>query len=398
MSPADSVAHQGSGDAALAGAHLVSAAAVVAGGRVLRPGWVAVREALVAAVGEGVPPRPADEHLTEATLVPGFVDIHVHGGDGAAFTDASAEAVDRATAEHLRHGTTTLLASLVSADLPELDRQVRALRPLVGSAPGRATVAGLHLEGPFLSDTRRGAHDPHVLCPPQASALDRLLDAGEGTVRMVTLAPELPGGIPAVERLARAGILAAVGHTDASYDVTRAAVDAGARVATHLFNAMRPVHHREPGPVTALLEDERVLVELINDGVHLHPAIARDVVRLAGTGRVTLVTDAMAATGVGDGDYVLGGLPVRVESGVARLVDGGSIAGSTLTMDVAFRRAVQLLGLSLEEAVAITSATPAAALGRDDLGDLAPGRRADLVALSDKLTVTAVMAGGRWVA
>ncbi|HET7304249.1 MAG TPA: N-acetylglucosamine-6-phosphate deacetylase [Segeticoccus sp.] len=378
-------------------ARVLTAAAVVSEGAVLRPGWLAVVGTQVVAAGRGEPPHPADEELGDVTLVPGFIDLHVHGGAGAAFTDGAADAVRRAAEEHLRHGTTTLLASLVSAEVPELERQVRALTPLVGSEPGRATVAGQHLEGPFLSDARRGAHDPHVLCPPDRSSLTRLLDAGEGTVRMVTVAPELPGGIPAVELLAARGVLAAVGHTDASYDVTRAAVDAGARVATHLFNAMRPVHHREPGPVTALLEDDRVLVELINDGVHLHPAIARDVLRVAGTGRVTLVTDAMAATGVGDGEYVLGGLPVHVEEGVARLVDGGSIAGSTLTMDVAFRRAVQVVGLSLEDAVAVTSTTPAAALGRDDLGDLAPGRRADVVALSPELAVARVMTGGRWV-
>jgi N-acetylglucosamine-6-phosphate deacetylase len=269
-------------------------------------------------------------------------------------------------------------------------------------------VAGQHLEGPFLSDARRGAHDPHVLCPPDRSSLTRLLDAGEGTVRMVTVAPELPGGIPAVELLAARGVLAALGHTDASYDVTRAAVDAGARVATHLFNAMRPVHHRDPGPIIALLGDPRVTVELIADGTHLHPALHRYVTRTVGPDRVALVTDAMAAAGLGDGRYHLGPMAVDVVDGVARIPGTETIAASTTTMDQLFRLAVRARGAGEPEAGARslptdealvhasrqTSANPARVLGRTDIGTLEPGGRADFVVLDADLRITGVVVGG----
>jgi N-acetylglucosamine-6-phosphate deacetylase len=213
---------------------------------------------------------------------------------------------------------------------------------------------------------------------------------------MVTLAPEQPAAIDAIRRLVDFGVVVAVGHTDATYDQTRAAIDAGAAVGTHLFNAMRPVLHREPGPVPALLEDDRVTVELICDGVHLHPATIRWVLRTASAQRVALVTDAMAAAGVGDGDYGLGHLTVRVRDGVARQPDG-TIAGSTLTMDRAFRCVVDA-GASVEEAVTMASTTPAEALGlADEIGSITVGRGADLVVLDRTLHVAAVMVKGSWI-
>jgi N-acetylglucosamine-6-phosphate deacetylase len=214
---------------------------------------------------------------------------------------------------------------------------------------------------------------------------------------MVTLAAELEHAADAVATFAGEGVIAAIGHTDASYDEARAAIGAGATVATHLFNAMRPVHHREPGPIPALLEDERVTVELICDGVHLHPAIVRMAIAAAGVERVVLVTDAMEAAGVGDGDYVLGELAVRVVDGVARLVEGGAIAGSTLTMDRAFRFVVQA-GVAVQDAVRMASATPARLLGlSDQVGELRAGLDADLVVLDETLALQAVMAKGLWV-
>jgi N-acetylglucosamine-6-phosphate deacetylase len=215
---------------------------------------------------------------------------------------------------------------------------------------------------------------------------------------MVTLAAELPYADDAVRRIVGAGARAAVGHTDATYAQSREAIEAGATVATHLFNAMRPLHHREPGPVPALLEDERVTVELICDGVHLHPAVVRLAIEAAGPDRVTLVTDAMAATGAGDGDYVLGELAVRVEDGVARLVEGGAIAGSTLTMDRAFQFVVREAGVAIEDAVRMASANPAALLGVGDrVGSLAVGHDADLVVLDEEFALQAVMAKGSWL-
>jgi N-acetylglucosamine-6-phosphate deacetylase len=194
-----------------------------------------------------------------------------------------------------------------------------------------------------------------------------------------------------------AGAVAALGHTDATYAVTRAALDAGATVGTHLFNAMRPVHHREPGPVVALLDDPRATVEVIADGVHVHPAMLRRAVTTKGAGRVALVTDAMAAAGMADGNYRLGGLHVEVKGGVARLAEGGALAGSTLTMDAALRGAVHESGLSLEAAARLASTTPAAVFGLPDVGAIEAGKRADLVVLDHDLRVTAVMAAGAWI-
>jgi N-acetylglucosamine-6-phosphate deacetylase len=214
---------------------------------------------------------------------------------------------------------------------------------------------------------------------------------------MATLAPELDGGIDAVAQLAAAGAVPAIGHTDAAYHVAHAAVDAGARVATHLFNAMRPIHHREPGVVVALMERPEVVCELINDGLHLHPSLVRWVLETIGKARAALVSDAIAAAGADDGLYALGRSTVRVRDGRAELVDGSSLAGSTLTMDTAFRRVVQCQGLPVGAAARATATTPAAVLGLDDVGRIAPGRLANLVVLEEDLTVRAVLYRGSWV-
>ncbi|MCE6995655.1 N-acetylglucosamine-6-phosphate deacetylase [Saccharothrix sp. S26] len=371
------------------------------GGRVVTPdgvldqGWVAVRDGLIAAVGTGAPPEGPTSDVDGGWLVPGFVDIHCHGGGGEAFTSADPARVIKAANAHRRHGTTTLLASLVSRPIPELAHQVTALAELVRDD----VVAGIHLEGPFLSAARCGAHDPAILCPPDRASIDKLLDAGGGAVRMITVAPELEHGVDAVRHLVDNDVLAAIGHTDATEAQIRPAVEAGATVATHLFNGMRPLHHREPGPIGALLDDERVTVELICDLVHLHPTAVRLAARHAGVGRTVLVTDAIAAAGVGDGVYDVGGLEVRVVDGVPTLAGGASLAGSTLTMDAAFRNAVQSCGLTIEEAVHATSTRPARLLGlQDRTGELRAGLAADVVVLDAELKPREVMARGAWVA
>lgn len=373
---------------------VIAGAVMVTPDGVVEDGWLEVGQGRIAALGAGTPPRPADRDLAGRWLIPGFVDMHTHGGGGGTVVGVDPEGVRTFVATHRRHGTTSIVASLVTGEYAALEHDVRALAELADDG----LIAGVHLEGPWISPARKGAHDERALRTPEPAAVERLLAAGRGTVRMVTLAPELEHGLDAVRAVVAAGAVAAVGHTDATYDVTRQAVDAGATVATHLFNAMAPVHHREPGPIVALLEDDRVTVELILDGVHLHAAAARLVRAAAGPERVALVTDAMDATDIGDGEYVLGELAVRVEDGVARLVDGGSIAGSTLTMDHAFRFAVERAGFTVPEAVRATSATPARLLGVDGrTGALAPGLDADLVVLGADLTLDAVMARGEWV-
>lgn len=373
--------------------HLLAAATVVAAGAVHRPGWVEVADDRIVAVGGGAPPRAADTSWPGGTVVPGFVDIHVHGGGGRSFPSGDPEQAVQAVRFHRGHGTTTMLASLVSAPPAELLRSVSALTDLVEDG----VLAGIHLEGPYLSVGRCGAHDPVALRDPDRAEVARLLRAGRGTIRMVTLAPERPGGLAAVRQFADAGVTVAVGHTDADYRTTRDAIEAGARVATHLFNAMPPVHHRDPGPVIALLEDPRVVLELIADGTHLHPAIVRQVVTAAGPDRVALVTDAMSAAGLGDGRYRLGSLDVEVAQGTARLADG-TIAGSTTTTSALFATALQsLTGQEpLLRASAMTAATPAAAVGLEEVGALVPGSLADLVVLDATTHVVAVMRHGDW--
>ncbi|MGW0037832.1 N-acetylglucosamine-6-phosphate deacetylase [Gordonia sp. NPDC003376] len=371
----------------------VSAACVVSGGEVLRPGWFTIVDGRIGHVGAGVPPTPADHDYPRHTVVPGFVDMHVHGGGGASFTDNPQRVADF----HLARGTTTLVASLVSAPIPTLVEQIRVLRPYIVDE----AVAGIHLEGPWLAAGRCGAHDPEALAPPSASAVDELLDAGAGAIRMVTLAPELDGALVAIARLVAAGVVVGVGHTDATHEQTVAAIGAGATVATHLFNAMPPLHHRAPGPVLALLDDDRVTVELVVDGVHLHPEVVAHVVRAVGAERVALVTDAMSAAGMADGTYRLGTVDVEVSGGVARARGSHVIAGSTTTMGDVFRRAVVGLGLgggvddmALAAAVEMCARTPARALGLRGVGDLLPGYAADLVVLDEEMDVRRVVRGG----
>lgn len=356
-------------------------------------GWLRVDGPRIAEVGAGIAPYPAAESvdLGGRLLVPGWVDIHVHGGGGASFDDGDPERALAAVDLHRRHGTTSLVAGLVTASPAALLRQVAALAELCEAGE----LAGIHLEGPYLATQRCGAHDPVLLRSPDLAEFQRILRAGRGHVRMITLAPELPGALELVRAAVSEGVVAAVGHTDADYATVCAAFDAGATVATHLFNQMRPLHHRDPGPVAAALTDDRVTVEVINDGVHLHPAVVRMAWAAAGADRTAFVTDAMAAAGLGDGDYTLGGRRVRVADGTARLADTGAIAGSTITLADAVRRAVRDLGIPLAAAVRAASTVPAAALRLADVGALLPGRYADLVVLEPDGTLHAVYHRGR---
>lgn len=373
---------------------LLAAETLLTGADLLRPGWIEVAGSQIAAVGAGAPPAPADGHLE--LVVPGFVDTHLHGGGGANFSAASAQETATAAALHRRHGTTTMIASLVTAAPGELLRQVRGLAADVRAGE----LDGIHLEGPWLSVHRCGAHQPALMRDPDPAEIDRVLTAADGAIRMVTLAPERDGAQAAIAQLAAAGVVVAVGHTEATYAQARMAIDAGATVGTHLFNAMRPIDRREPGPVIALLEDTRVTVELITDGVHVDPAIYRFVSRSAGARRVSLITDAMAATGMSDGRYELGPLGVDVVDGVARVAGTDTIAGSTATMDRVFRFAAAHSGLApddaLLQAVAQASINPARALGLPS-NELTAGATADLVVLDRDLAVTAVLRRGVWV-
>jgi N-acetylglucosamine-6-phosphate deacetylase len=360
-------------------------------GRIVRPG--AVVPGHVEIDGPAILSVTAANRAGEDFIVPGFVDLHCHGGGGHTFTTGDPAAARAAAAFHLGHGTTTMLASLVSSPYELMRDATRAYEPLVEDG----TIAGIHYEGPYLSGVRCGAQNPAFLRDPALDELSALIEIGAGAIRMVTIAPELPGALDAIALLADRGVVAALGHTDATYEQTLAGVGAGATVGTHLFNGMRPPHHREPGPVIALLGARTVVCELIADNIHLHPGMLAFAARSAGPDRAALITDAMDATGMPDGDYELGGQAVTVADRVARLTDGGSIAGSTLTMDAALRHTVAA-GIPLPDACAMAATTPARALGLDDqVGALEAGLRADLVVLSEDLTVKRVMRAGKWI-
>jgi N-acetylglucosamine-6-phosphate deacetylase len=369
------------------------AAAVAAPDRVLRPGVVDVAEGRIAAVDGSRAPDVAEVvDLDDCLLVPGFVDLHCHGGGGASFGGDDEQAA-RTIAAHLAHGTTSVMASLVTGPRDQLHRQIEALAPLVADG----ALLGVHLEGSWLSSAQCGAHDPGQLRAPDPSEVDELV--GHDVVRMVTIAPELDGALDAVRRIVDHGAIAAIGHTDADRATARAAIAAGASHATHLFNAMRPLHHRDPGAVLALLEDDAVTLELIRDGVHVDLALAAWLDAMLPAHRLVAVTDAMAAAGTGDGRYALGALEVEVRDGRACIAGTSTIAGSTSTMDLAFAAIAGTApgDFGLLRAAAQTSANPARVLGRADLGALAPGARADLVALdADSLEVRAVMRAGTW--
>lgn len=359
-------------------------------GRIVRPG--AVVPGHVEIDGPAILDVVADNRAGDDLVVPGFVDLHCHGGGGQTFTTGDPAAARGAAEFHLRHGTTTMLASLVSSPFELMRDATAGYLPLVRAG----VIAGVHFEGPYLSGDRCGAQNPAYLRDPSIEELTALVKLGEGALRMVTVAPELPGAAEAIAFLREHGVLAAIGHTDATYEQTRAGLAAGATVGTHLFNGMRPPHHREPGPVVGLL-DSIAVCELIADNFHLHPGMLAFAARAAGPDRAALVTDAMDAAGMPDGAYELGGQEVVVAGRVARLARNGSIAGSTLTMDLALRNTVAA-GIPLEDAVAMAATTPARALGlADEVGALEAGLRADLVVLSPDLEVKRVMRAGTWV-
>lgn len=394
-------------------------------GRVVTPGGV-VPDGVVVGDGQRIvwvgprADRPAD--LADAsplgpvaasplTVLPGLVDLHCHGGGGESFPDATTLAAARAAAhEHLQHGTTSLVASLVTADAATLLARTAVLADLADAGD----VVGIHLEGPFLSEVRCGAQDPGLMVPGDAALVRDVARVARGHLTTMTIAPEVPGVLGAdgaLAALAEVGALPSIGHTDAAAELVDEAVRLATTslaasprshraTATHLFNGMAPLHHRQPGPVAALLAAAargELVVELVADGVHLAPGVVRMVFDLVGPDATVLVTDAMAAAGMPDGEYQLGPARVRVVDGVARLAEGGAIAGGTAhLLDVV--RATVAAGVPLADAVRAASLTPAAVLGRPDIGALEPGRRADLALVDDELRPVQVIRAGLLVA
>ena len=350
---------------------IIQAHSAIIAGELVGDTWVEISGDIIRSVNKGVSPSP--DQIIDGVLIRGFVDIHCHGGGGKYFSALSPGEIHSVIETHRGHGTTSLLASLVSEPVELIKEQIVRLKPFFDSGQ----IAGIHLEGPYLAHARCGAHDPKLLLNPDLAEIKELLELAEGAIQMITIAPELPGAIDAIKYLSAAGITVALGHTDGGFVDAAAGTNAGATVVTHFMNAMDK-SLTEGSFASFVVADERLTVEIILDGHHIPFATAREIYTALG-GRIIFITDAMAAAGATDGSYTIGKLPVEVKSGVARITTTNALAGSTLTMDAAFINAVDSLGLSVKEAVAATSTRAAQRIGLKDRGEIAVGMRADLL-------------------
>jgi N-acetylglucosamine-6-phosphate deacetylase len=406
----------------------IAAAQIATPSQLLRGGFVVVGGGSVLEVGQGRPPAALTVvDLGDVLVAPGFVDLHVHGGGGAQVNCPTREEVAAAVWQmahfHATHGTTAMVATTVSDSPEALQAAVEGValvargeavpgteaganggtRSIAANPPNEpgalvkpgATVLGCNLEGPWIARSRAGAQFPDALRLPSVAELDDLVDRGKGTVRIVTLAPELEGAMEVIAAARTAGVVVSIGHTDTDYATARTAFDTGARHATHLFNAMAPIHHRRPGPVAAALVDDRVTLEIIADGVHIHPALISLVATLAPE-RLVLVTDAIGATGTAPGRHRLGPLEVLVQDGRAVLAGHQeTAAGSVLTMDRAVALTVQVAGVPLLTALQAASLHPANVIGEHRKGRLVPGADADMVVLDNNLSLIGTVVGGQ---
>lgn len=329
---------------------------------------------------------------------PGLIDIHVHGGGGFDLMTDDVEQVRGYARWIATRGVTSFLVSTSGRDHAEIVRRLRAVASAVGVAPGAARVLGFHLEGPYINPVRKGAFPPAWLRAPSADEYRELVEASGGTVRQVTLAPELPGADELIRAVVGSGATAAVGHTDATYGEAMRAVELGASHVTHCFNAMRPFGHRDPGVLGAAMTSDALTAELIGDGAHVDYAAARVLIRALGCERVVLITDGMPMAGTPDGGGEWEGQAIRVEGGKAVRVSDGTIIGGVITLDQTVRNAVAHMGVALHDAVAMASTNAARALGLDgEYGALVAGRAADFVLLDDALAVTETWVAGERV-
>lgn len=370
---------------------------------VLEQGEVLLEDGIIRKIGEAgsLAEESAKDGVTLVDadggwVLPGFIDVHVHGGYGSDFMDASTDAIDTITRFHGRNGTTGLLATTMTASKEAIENVLVAAEAYRGEPSGEgAALLGVHLEGPFISPKWPGAQNPAFIVAPQQAWLEEWTAKHPELIKTVTLAPESEGAFGFIEWLTANGIVATCGHTDASYDVIKEAVGHGLRHAVHTFNAMTGLHHRNPGTVGAVLTEPSISAEVIADGLHVHPACIRLLAEMK-KDNLVLITDAMSAAGLGDGDYSLGGLDVVVKDGAARLKEGNSLAGSTLTMIRAFRFVIQEVGFDVAQASRAASGNPARLLGIDGkTGSLAEGKQADVLVVSKDLDLQRVWVQGR---
>jgi len=332
----------------------------------------------------------------DLVLAPGFIDIHIHGGAGRDAMEADDSALAQIERHLVKQGVTAYLPTTVTAPQEKIVKALDGLGKLIATAnkkPRRAVPLGIHLEGPFISHVKRGVHPPENLLPPTQQAFNRFWQASAGTIRIMTIAPELPGSPETIRHARTLGVHSSLGHSNATYQQAQSGIAAGADHATHTFNAMRALDHRDPGILGAVLEHDELTADIIADGIHVHPSVLDLFLRAKGPGRAILITDAISATGMPDGIYSLGGLEVQVSKG--RCEYQGKLAGSVLTLDRAIRNVMTFAGWQLQQAVRLATLNPAQRLGiSDQRGLLAPGRRADLVVLTPGGEVAHTIIGG----
>ena len=362
---------------------------------------ILIRDDVIEAIGPRgalhLPAGAREVAATEKTAIPGFLDIHIHGAGGRDFMEATGDALATVTRKVAGFGTTSLLATTISAGPDDTSRAAAGISLYIteqhAAKESRAEVLGIHFEGPFINKARRGVHPAEWIQPPSEALLQRFVEAAEGNARLITIAPEVLGATPCIAAARKAGLVVSLGHTDADYEQTRFAIAHGARSATHTYNAMRPFTHRDPGVIGAVLTSPEIHAELIADGVHVEEGAMKLLLRAKGQERVILVSDGLSATGMPDGKYMLGGFEVTVTNGVCRNA-AGILAGSTLTLDRALRN-VANLGVPLADAVRMLTLNPASLLGIEfKKGSLRPGADADVVLLDQSLHATDVWARG----
>lgn len=362
---------------------------------------ILIREDVIEAIGPRsgmtLPAGAQEIRATDKTAIPGFLDVHIHGAGGHDVMEGNATALRAITRKVSEYGTTSLVATTVTASTDETLRAVAGIAGYIAhqheTEVPRAEVLGIHFEGPFISKQRRGVHPAEWIQLPSAETLGRFLKAAAGNARILTIAPEVLGAAPCIEAAREAGLVVSMGHTDATYEQARAAMARGARSATHVYNAMRPFSHRDPGVIGAVLTSPEVNAELIADGVHVEEAAMKLLLMAKGAAHVTLVSDGLSATGMPDGKYMLGTLEVIVSGGICRNAEG-TLAGSTLTLDRALRNIVAL-GASLTDAVRMLTLNPATLLGIEfKKGSLRAGADADILLLDEGLRITNVWARG----
>jgi N-acetylglucosamine-6-phosphate deacetylase len=345
-----------------------------------------------------IPPGLRHLDFADALIAPGLIDIHNHGGGGHDVMQADAEGLPVIESLLLKHGVTAYLPTTVTAPLPKTLEALARLADAIETAlaahgrTGRAVPLGIHVEGPFLSYARRGVHPPADLLPPRVETFDKLWQAARGHIRLMTIAPELEGAIEVIKEAVRRGVTVSIGHSDADLQTARSAVDAGARHATHTFNAMRPFSHRDPGIIGEVLTDARISADIIADGVHTEPSVIKLFFQAMGAERAVLITDSTAATGMPAGHYRMGAFEFDVIDG--KCMANGVLAGSVLTLDRAVRNVVQFAGWDLQQALRPATMNAARAVGLDNRGVIRAGAIADLVVLSGAGEVRTTILGG----